>query len=108
MAQPLFVLALITFATLLGDYCIKVASSRPEGLWSHWFLIGAALYGLPAIGWLLLMRTHSLAMIGVLYSASTIVLLAAFGTLVFREPIGWRDILGLILAVSAVAVMSHD
>jgi len=53
------------------------------------------------------MRTHSLAMIGVLYSASTIVLLAALGVFVFKEPFGWREVLGLSLAVASVLVMSQ-
>ena len=103
----LLVLIGITGLTLVGDYCIKLASGAEGGLLRRSFVLGMILYGLPAIGWFFLMRTHSLAMIGVLYSASTIVLLAALGVFVFKEPFGWREVLGLSLAVASVLVMSQ-
>ena len=108
MGLSLLILCVITFLTLVGDYAIKVATNAERGLLSPWFILGAFLYGLPAIGWFYLMKSHSLAMIGVMYSASTIVLLAALGFFVFREALGWRELLGLALAIAAVAVMSHD
>lgn len=53
------------------------------------------------------MRHHSLAMIGVLYSSATILLLALLGEVVFREAFGWRDALGIALAIAAVLVMGR-
>jgi undecaprenyl phosphate-alpha-L-ara4N flippase subunit ArnF len=102
------ILAAITGLTLFGDYAIKIATSKDGGLMSSWFVLGAILYGLPAIGWFYLMKSHSLAMIGVMYSASTIVLLAALGYFVFKEAFGWREVVGLSLAIAAVFVMSHE
>lgn len=102
------ILAAITAFTLLGDYLIKVASDKDGGLLTWWFVGGALLYALPAIGWFYLMKSHSLAMIGVMYSASTILLLAALGYFVFKEALGWREVIGLTLAIASVAVMSHD
>ena len=102
------VLIAITLLTLAGDYAIKVASGRGDGLVSWPFFVGALLYGLPAIGWFYLMKSHSLAVIGVMYSASKIILLAALGYFVFKEAFGWREAVGLTLAVAAVAVMSHE
>ena len=102
------ILKAITFATFIGDYCIKVASGRPGGVTSNTFYAGAVLYGLPAIGWFYLMRDHSMATIGVFYSASTIVLLAALGYFVFKEAFGLREIIVLSLAVGSVVVMSAD
>lgn len=102
------ILVAITGLTLMGDYFIKVASGKADGLTSPVFLLGVALYALPAIGWFFLMRSHSLAAIGVFYSASTILLLAALGFFVFKEPFGLREVFGLSLAVAAVAVMSYD
>lgn len=104
----LIILAAITGLTLLGDYAIKVSTEKDAGLISSWFLFGAILYGLPAIGWFFLMKSHSLAMIGVMYSASTMLLLAALGYFVFKETFGWREIVGLGLAVAAVIVMSRE
>ena len=65
------------------------------------------LYALPAIGWFFLMRSHSLAAIGVFYSAATILILAGLGVIVFKEAFGVRELLGVSLAIAAVAVISH-
>jgi drug/metabolite transporter (DMT)-like permease len=101
------ILVAVTLVTLLGDYFIKLASDKPDGLLSHTFALGLIFYGLPAIGWFFLMRSHSLAAIGVLYSASTILLLAALGVFVFKEAFGWREAVGMLLAISAVLVVGQ-
>ena len=101
-------LATITVLTLLGDYCIKLATNKETGIYSTWFVIGALLYGIPAVGWFFLMKSHSLAMIGVMYSASTLVLLTMMGFFVFKEAMGWREVIGLTLAITAVVVMSQS
>ena len=98
----------ITVVTIFGDYFIKTSSTKPEGLQSFAFLFGAILYGLPAVGWFFLMKSHSLAMIGVFYSASTIILLATLGFFVFKEALGMREMFGISLAISAVLVMSQE
>jgi undecaprenyl phosphate-alpha-L-ara4N flippase subunit ArnF len=104
--QTTVVLAAIVMLTLLGDYFIKLASMSERGLASPMFALGALLYALPAAGWFLLMRTHSLAAIGVLYSAATLLLLAALGAIVFRESFGPREAAGVGLALAAVLVMA--
>jgi multidrug transporter EmrE-like cation transporter len=43
-----------------------------------------------------------------MYSASTIILLAALGFFVFKEAFGLREVLGISLAIAAVVVMSHE
>lgn len=100
------ILIAITAATVLGDYFVKLATAESYGLGSSRFIVGALLYALPSIGWFFLMKNHSLAMIGVLYSASTIVLLAALGVFVFREHFGFRDFCGITLALASVGVMT--
>jgi len=102
------VLLAIVASTLFGDYLIKLASDEDGGLASLRFVFGMVLYGLPAIGWFFLMRSHSLAAIGVLYSVTTLLLLAALGTIVFKEAFGTREIFGLSLAVAAVVVMTYE
>lgn len=100
------VLAFCTVLTLLGDYCIKLSTETAGGLRSPMFILGALFYGIPALGWFYLMSHHSLASVGVFYSAATIVFLAGLGVIVFKEPLGWRDMMGLFLAVAAVFMMS--
>ncbi len=99
------ILVVIILLTLLGDYLIKIASQKPSGLFTFTFLLGALFYALPAVGWFYLMRSHSLAMIGVFYSAGTILLLAGLGYFVFGERIGSREVLGF--AIAAVYVVSR-
>lgn len=98
-------LIIVTAVTLVGDYFIKVASGRPNGLWTPTFAIGLVLYGLPAIGWFYLMRSHALSVIGVLYSAATVLLLTGLSIFVFKEGFGWREALGVMLALLAVTVV---
>ena len=100
-------LTLCTALTCLGDYFIKTATTHPSGLTSVPFWLGLAFYGLPAFGWYMLMQSHSLAAIGVFYSAATLILLALLGWIVFHEPMGLRQILGLSLALAAVVVMAE-
>jgi drug/metabolite transporter (DMT)-like permease len=99
-------LIVITLTTVTGDYLVKIASARPNGLTSHTFVLGALFYGLPAVGWFYMMRSHSMAFIGVAYSASTMLLLAALGVFVFRETFQLRDAVGIALAVLSVGVMT--
>ncbi len=99
-------LVIVTMMTFAGDYCIKIASGQSGGIATPVFALGAVLYGLPALGWYYLMQSHSLATVGVFYSTATLLLLAALGVLVFKEPFGLRDALGISLAVAAVLVMS--
>ena len=108
MWVTLSLLALITIMTLVGDYCIKLATHEDTGLYSPLFMVGAGFYGIPAVGWFFLMKSHSLAMVGVMYSASTLVLLTLMGCVVSKESLGWRELVGLSLAISAVIVMSQD
>jgi len=108
MSMSFVSLAAIMVLTLAGDYCIKLASDRSDGLTTGTFLLGALLYGIPAVGWFFLMRSHSLAVAGVLYAASTVIMLAGLGYFVFREALGLREVAGMVLAISAVVVVSWE
>ena len=102
------ILSSIVILTVIGDYYVKAASQHGGGLLTRAFLIGALLYGLPAIGWYYLMQAHSLAAIGVIYSAVTLMLLAGLGTLIFKEAFGLREVVGLSLAMASLVVMSVE
>ena len=101
------ILTAIIVTQIIGDYYIKVASGRTDGMLTSTFMLGVVFYSATAFGWYFLMKTHSLAAIGVLYSASTILLLTALGYFVFKESIGLRDCLGITLAILSVLVMSY-
>ena len=105
MVNSSLVLLAIVITQIGGDYFIKIASARPDGLVSIEFTVGVILYGATALGWYFLMKNHSLAEIGVVYSASTILLLATLGYFVFHENVGPRQFVGLTLAILSVIVM---
>ena len=75
IANTLPILAAVTIATWLGDYFIKTATLSPDGLRHPNFAIGSVLYGLTAIGWYYLMKSHSLVMVAVIFTAMTIIVL---------------------------------
>lgn len=106
MPHSIFLLGIVTLATLAGDYFLKEATRTREGVFSFWFISGAATYGLLAFGWYFLMKSNSLASIGVMFSASTILLLAGLGYFVFKEQFGIREALGVSLAILAVVIMN--
>lgn len=103
--ESLFILIAIVVAQIGGDYFVKIASTDADGLFSFVFMVGMLLYGATAVGWYFLMRIHSLAEIGVIYSASTLFLLAALGHIAFNESIGLRQLFGLSLAVVSIVIM---
>ncbi len=103
--KSLLILALITSATLLGDFYIKRATIAPSGLRSSEFIAGGLLYGVTAIGWFHLMKNQSLAMIAVAFTASTVIALSALGYFVFGEEFGKREAVGVTFALLAVATV---
>lgn len=98
------IMVVACIVTISGDYFVKLASQGDKGIASLTFVVGAFLYGLPAVAWYYLMRDHSLAVIGVFYSCATIILMTGLSVFVFKESFGLRDGLGVALALMAVAV----
>ena len=53
------------------------------------------------------MQHLKLAVVGVVYSVSMIILLTAIGTFVFRESLGSREVAGLILAIASLYLLTR-
>ncbi len=100
-------ITLIVLVTLVGDYFLKVSSDHENSFSRVEFWVATVLYGATAAGWMVAMKTMSLANIGVYYSMLTIVLLTGLGVFVFKEAISTREVLGLTLALGAMALMNH-
>jgi drug/metabolite transporter (DMT)-like permease len=92
---------------VLGDYFLKLASERENSLKSGWFYIGFVLYASTAFGWVFVMKHLKLATIGVLYSVSMILLLAAVGVLIFRESLNYYEIAGLVMAIASLLLLAR-
>jgi small multidrug resistance pump len=101
------VLVTIAFSVVgvLGDYFLKLASSRPQPLRAGSFYLGFALYASTAFGWVYVMRHLKLATISVLYSISMVLLLTAIGVGVFRESLSYYEVAGILMAVASLVLL---
>lgn len=101
------VVAGMAFLNVIGDYFLKLASLQPTAIANRYFFAGVSIYALSAFGWVFAMRHMNLAAIGVVYSLSTILLLAALGVFVFRETLTTAEAAGICLAVLSILLMSR-
>src|SRR5262245_46219843 len=103
----LAVLITIAFSVIgvLGDYFLKLASSRDQPLQTGWFYLGFALYASTAFGWVFVMRHLKLATISVLYSVSIVLLVTAIAAVLFEAKLNYSELAGIVLAVAALVLL---
>jgi drug/metabolite transporter (DMT)-like permease len=103
----LAVVVTVAFSVIgvLGDYFLKLASTREQPLGTGWFYLGFVLYASTAFGWVFVMRHLKLATISVLYSVSMILLLTAVGVVMFRESLNYFECAGIVLAIAALVLL---
>ena len=101
------VLVTLAFSVIgvVGDYFLKLASTREQPLATGWFYLGFTLYASTAFGWVFVMRHLKLATISVLYSVSMILLLTAIGVVLFRESLNYFEMAGIVLAVASLVLL---
>jgi len=106
-SHAIAVLVTIGFSVVgvIGDYFLKLASQQATPLRSGWFYVGFAVYASTAFGWVYVMRHMKLAAVGVVYSITMIVLLTVVGSIGFREALGAREVIGLILAIASLYLL---
>src|SRR5215831_8194092 len=95
----LAVIVTVAFSVVgvLGDYFLKLASTREQPLQTGWFYLGFAIYASTAFGWVFVMRLLKLATISVLYSVSLVLLLTAVGVVLFGESLSYFELAGVVL-----------
>jgi small multidrug resistance pump len=105
--KSLAVVVTVAFSVLgvLGDYFLKLASASETPLRTRWFYIGFVVYASTAFGWVFVMRHLKLATISVVYSVSMILLLTGIGVALFREPLNYYEIVGLVMAVASLILL---
>lgn len=97
----------IAVITVGGDYFIKLASMESKVIQNRWFLAGTVLYLLSTFGWVFIMPHMKLASLGVVYSLSIILLMAALGVFVFGETLNRYEVAGFGLAVIAIILLGR-
>ena len=90
---------------IVGDYFLKLASMNENSLKTPSFYIGFVLYASTAFGWVFLMKHLKLATIAVVYSISMVLLLTATGVVLFREPLSYYEIAGLVMAIASLILL---
>lgn len=103
--KVLFIVIIIAVVTVVGDYFIKLASMESRQLANRWFGVGCVMYLLSTVGWVFVMPHMKLAVIGVIYSLSVVILMALLGVCVFGESISGQEVAGLILGASAILLL---
>lgn len=102
---------LVTFAFsvvgVVGDYFLKLASSKDEPLKSAWFYVGFAVYASTAFGWVFVMRHLKLATVSVVYSVSMVLLMTVMGVLFFQEKLNGYEVAGLFMAVASLVLLTR-
>ncbi|MEM7720188.1 MAG: hypothetical protein AAF222_13390 [Pseudomonadota bacterium] len=91
---------------ILGDVAIKLAADRAT-LTSFHMAFGVALYAASAVLWYFAMRHVSLGQAAVAYSMLTLIALFLIGAFGFGEPVTWRELSGVSLALAAMVLMTH-
>ena len=105
--KSLAVVVTIAFSLLgvLGDYFLKLASAHENSLKTKAFYIGFVVYASTAFGWVFVMKHLKLATIGVVYSVSLVLLLTAIGVVLFREPLNYYEMAGLVMAIASLILL---
>jgi drug/metabolite transporter (DMT)-like permease len=96
----------MSLTALLGDYFLKLAGSKEAVyLEPRLFCLGVLCQILSLCGWFYAMKHFSLATLGVYYSVSTILFLAALGVFVFDERLATHEIIGICAAITALLLL---
>ncbi len=98
------VIVLVALITVGGDYFLKLAGRTPP-LKIGPLIAGCLIYGATGILWAVAMRHLKLTSLSVVFSLSTVLFATALGTLVFRETLSRVEILGVIFALAALALL---
>jgi multidrug transporter EmrE-like cation transporter len=93
---------------IAGDYFLKRASEGASPLTSRDFLAGLVLYASTAFAWVFVMRHLKLATIGVIYSVSMVLMLAAMGILFFEESLSRSEAAGIALAIASLFLLARQ
>jgi small multidrug resistance pump len=97
----------LSAVSVTGDYFLKRASNHELPFASWWFVAGLVLYSSSAFGAIFVMRHLSFATLGVVYMAAMLLLLTLVGHVFLKEPLRWQEIVGVVLALSAVGLLAR-
>lgn len=89
--------------TVLADVLIKKAADQNQIL-SPYFVGGALIYGLSAIGWFYAFRALNMATVGGVYALATVILIALVGIVMFKEQL--QPVEYAVLSVAVLSILA--
>lgn len=105
--QGKLLIIVLAALTVFADYFLKISSLESRPFNTKSFMIGAILYGLSAFGWVVMFKHTKLSTIGVIYSLTTVLMLAALGVFVFNESINRYEVTGIVFAIASIVLLSR-
>ncbi len=96
---------LLALVGVVGDFFINLAGEGKKFVELKWFIVGFIIYALTAFGWFFVMKNIKLSTLGVFYAISTVLFLTIVSTFYFKEPLGWYEIIGIIMAIISLVLL---
>ena len=104
---PFWIVVSLSVLCAVADYWLKRASDLTHPLRSYAFATGVGLYAISAFGWVYIFRHFKLATVSAFFSLVVVVLLAITGVVAFRESLSTSEMVGLVCAVAALALLGR-
>ncbi len=97
----------LSVITVLADFFVKKSSLQQS--FSGWplLVLGAAIYGLTALGWFFVLRYMKLSTAGVIYGVSCILLLVFLSVFYFNEKISLIEMTGITMGIISVILLAR-
>ena len=99
---------LFTLTTLWAKYNLLGAESFSEAVQQSWLVIYGAVYLTATFLQLYVFKVTNILKAMAFFSGLSLILTIVFGCVLFGEILDWRDILSIILVVSALSLIGHQ
>jgi drug/metabolite transporter (DMT)-like permease len=106
--KAMLIVALLATLTALADLFFKLASERTQPLHSRHFWVGVILYSIVGVGTVYVFQYLKLAVFGITYAVTDVLLLALIGTWVFREQLSRSEWMGIGLGLISLILLSRS
>ena len=93
---------LISLGTIIGDVFIKRAAENSNSLYLS---VGMLLYLFDALLWFWVYKSAKFSTVAIIYSLFTIFLSVAIGIFYFKEQLGIKEVIGLVLGFLSVILL---
>lgn len=97
----------VSAVCLIGDYFLKIAGTGKDYINLKPFIAGTIIYGAAATGFFFGMKHLNLATVGIYYSLSTIIFMAALGHFAFNETLSPRELAGIGLGIASMLLLAR-